>query len=221
MIKQLIIVTLLATVGLSSCGSVRPTTSVNDIVIGMTREQVRDIMGSPRMRDLNTQEEVWEYRRYNLGEDPYIYTIVFHDGRVSSLKSRREEQPIVIIPQERNHPEIIARDYPYPPVIQRPLYPYERQRENGDFDKLIEDIKDKTFTRDQIAYIKDAAYANRFSSKQVKQIIKLFSWDKDRLEALKALAPALNDGAYLHEIIECFDFSDAKNKARQILGIAQ
>lgn len=72
-----------------------------------------------------------------------------------------------------------------------------------------------------IAYVRDAARYQRFSSLQVKRILQLFSWDSERLDVLKILAPAMTDGYKVHEIIDTFDFESKKDEARRILGITR
>jgi len=72
-----------------------------------------------------------------------------------------------------------------------------------------------------IAYVRDAARYQKFSSLQVKRILQLFSWDSERLDVLRILAPSMMDGYKVHEIIETFDFSSGKDEARRILGITR
>ncbi len=75
-----------------------------------------------------------------------------------------------------------------------------------------------------IAYVRDAARYQKFSSLQVKRILQLFSWDSERLEVLRVLVPTMMDGYKVHEIIDIidiFDFSSGKEEARRILGITR
>ena len=51
--------------------------------------------------------------------------------------------------------------------------------------------------------------------------MKLFTWDNERLPVLEAVAPRIRDGFNTYKLIEYFDFQDAKQKARRILGLTE
>ena len=69
--------------------------------------------------------------------------------------------------------------------------------------------------------LQDAARFNTFTVRQTERILKQFNWDEERLQALEAIAPHLRDGYNAYRLIECFDFLDAQEKARRLLGLSQ
>lgn len=90
-----------------------------------------------------------------------------------------------------------------------------------DFEEFVRGVERQTFTKDKIRYIRDAAQLNTFSVQQTSRLLKLFSWDKERLEVLTAIAPHLRDGYNAYRLIDLFDFMHAKEEARRILGFTQ
>ena len=94
----------------------------------------------------------------------------------------------------------------------------ESQRAEEAFAEFIRDIQRKPFKDDKIRFIQDAARRNYFTTDQAARVLKLFTWDDDKLTVLEALAPRLRDGFNAHQLVDLFTFSSAKERARQILG---
>ena len=215
--KLLFTLSLVGIISLTACGLQR---GINDLSLGMSKAEVTRILGKPDLRNLNASEEVWQYF-----VSPYVgttdtYTISFKNERLSSLNSvRKKERPQsvpVIIPE----PDV--KTYPQSRIPERSRYDQRAQEEaEQEFKEFLSRIKSQTFTKYMIAYVRDAARYQRFSSLQVKRILQLFSWDSERLDVLKILAPAMTDGYKVHEIIDTFDFESKKDEARRILGITR
>ena len=215
--KLLFTLSLVGIISLTACGLQR---GINNLSLGMSKAEVTSILGKPDLRNLNASEEVWQYF-----VSPYVgttdtYTISFKNERLSSLNSvRKKERPQsvpVIIPE----PDV--KTYPQSRIPERSQYDQRAQEEaEQEFKEFLSRIKSQTFTKYMIAYVRDAARYQRFSSLQVKRILQLFSWDSERLDVLKILAPAMTDGYKVPEIIDTFDFESKKDEARRILGITR
>jgi outer membrane protein assembly factor BamE (lipoprotein component of BamABCDE complex) len=67
-----------------SCTSYQAKT--NRIEVGMTKQQVINIMGQPRDRNINGNTEAWYYWKAEWTSNPEAW-IYFTDGRVSSMKT--------------------------------------------------------------------------------------------------------------------------------------
>ena len=94
----------------------------------------------------------------------------------------------------------------------------ESRRAEEGFDEFIRDIQRRPFKDDKIRFIQDAARRNYFTTDQAARVLKLFTWDDDKLTVLEALAPRLRDAFNAHQLVDLFTFSSAKERARQILG---
>ena len=121
----------------------------------------------------------------------------------------------------RERAERIIRQFA--PVIPRqydPRYGGQVPREE-DFEEFLRGINRLSFPKDQIRYVQDAARFNTFTVRQTERILKQFNWDEERLQVLEAITPHLRDGYNAYRLIECFDFLDAQEKARRLLGLSQ
>ena len=56
---------------------------------------------------------------------------------------------------------------------------------------------------------------------QAARLLNQFTWDKEKLQVLEAVGSRLRDGHNAYKLIEYFTFSDAKDKARRILGLSR
>ncbi len=215
--KLLFTLSLVGVMTLTACGLQR---GINELNLGMSKAEVTRILGKPDLRNLNASEEVWQYF-----VSPYIgvtdtYTISFKNERLSSLNSVRKKESPQSVPVIIPEPDV--KIYPQSRIPERSRYEQRAQEEaEQEFKEFLARIKRQTFTKDMIAYVRDAARYQKFSSLQVKRILQLFSWDSERLDVLRVLAPSMMDGYKVHEIIETFDFSSGKDEARRILGITR
>ena len=215
--KLLFTLSLVGVMTLTACGLQR---GINDLSLGMSKAEVTSILGKPDLRNLNASEEVWQYFVSPDIRTTDTYTISFKNERLSSFNSTRKKESPQSVPVIISEPEV--KIFPQSRIPERSRYEQRAQEEaEREFKEFLARIKRQTFTKDMIAYVRDAARYQRFSSLQVKRILQLFSWDSERLDVLRILAPSMTDGYKVHEIIETFDFSSGKDEARQILRTAQ
>lgn len=83
---------LFAAISLSSCGVNMHLTKKNMMRIeeGMTKQEVKGILGSPENRRFDQGRENWEY----IAMDGKVFQVFFYDDRVVGLDTfNREVQP--------------------------------------------------------------------------------------------------------------------------------
>ena len=227
--KLLFTLSLVGLITLTACGLQR---GINDLSLGMSKRQtftkdmiayVRDAARYQRFSSLQVKRILqlfsWDSERLDVLRilapsmtDGYkvheiIETFDFSSGRDEArriLRTAQQTEPIIIQTPEWSQYDRRAQE--------------EAEQE---FKEFLARVKRQTFTKDMIAYVRDAARYQRFSSLQVKRILQLFSWDSERLDVLRILAPTMMDGYKVHEIIDVFDFSSGKDEARRILGITR
>ena len=56
---------------------------------------------------------------------------------------------------------------------------------------------------------------------QTARILRLFTWDNEKLEVLESLAPRLRDSYNAYKLVDLFTFSSNQEKARRILGLTR
>ena len=85
-----------------------------------------------------------------------------------------------------------------------------------DFSMMCKVVEDASFSDKMIGVIKVACISSYFTSKQCAQLLSMFSFENDKLKALKVLHPRMLD-IDAKPILKQFTFSDNKDKAIEIL----
>lgn len=88
--------------------------------------------------------------------------------------------------------------------------------QDEDFRMMCKVVKDASFSDKMIGIIKVACISSYFTSKQCAQLLSMFSFENDKLKALKVLHPRMLD-IDAKPILKQFTFSDNKDKAIEIL----
>ena len=171
---------------------------------GMSQEQVYSLMGRPTYRRFGDNGiEEWEYHKSGLFEKR-ITVISFSSGRVVRMNTYNGD-----------YNDSDRSRYPN----QRGNYPYG----NGDygqwFSQHYHEVQRKTFTDDKIRYIRDVARRNRFTTQQTIKLLRLFSFDEEKLKVLACVASGLRDPRNSYRIVDQFSFSSSQQEARRLLGI--
>jgi flagellar motility protein MotE (MotC chaperone) len=89
---------------------------------------------------------------------------------------------------------------------------------SSDFDALNMQVQNASFSSDKTSVIQLAAQTSTFRADQIKTLIEQIAFNNDQLEALRILAPALEDPSRSFVILEAFSFSSTKKEARDILS---
>jgi len=84
-------------------------------------------------------------------------------------------------------------------------------------ESLLERLEDASFAEDQLNILRTAAKHNRFRTEQVLRILKVFSFEEDRLKAVRILRSRIVDPENLHALYEAFDFSDSREELEDLL----
>lgn len=93
-----------------------------------------------------------------------------------------------------------------------------RSMRDNDFSLVYKVVKNTSFDDKKIDIIRVACIGNCFSSKQCARLLSLLSFDENKIEALKIIAPRMIDNEYYKKIIKQFSFSSNKEKAEKILA---
>ncbi len=97
---------------------------------------------------------------------------------------------------------------------------YRSDRQNDQwFSQVYREVQRQTFTDDKIRYIRDVARRNRFTTQQTIKLLRLFSFDEEKLKVLACVASGLRDPRNSYRIVDQFSFSSSQQEARRLLGI--
>ena len=93
-----------------------------------------------------------------------------------------------------------------------------RAMRNDDFSMVYKIVKNTSFDKNKIDIIRVACIGSNFSSRQCARLLSLLSFDDNKLDALKVMAPRLVDVEDYDKIIKQFSFSSNREKAMKILS---
>ena len=180
---------------------------------GMTKQQVTAILGKPITTGFNSYGDRWMYEVWS---GPVIggctvraYVLFDTTGKVVGY----DEQPY-----DPHQPEI-STSRPFTNVAPVPMpYPAERHcLSDASFTLLYNKVKGAHFDSERKDLIEVASLGCYYSCNQCAQILKIFSFDNDRMSMLKLMASHITDPQNAPIVCQQFTFDDAKRQATQII----
>ena len=88
---------------------------------------------------------------------------------------------------------------------------------DADFKKFYKYVKETSFDKNKLQLVEIAAFGSYFSSEQCYKLLSLFSFDDNKLAAIKIMEPRMIDSRYYEKILKQFSFSSNREKAAAIL----
>ena len=88
---------LVLALGFNSCIATRDTTKINKVEMGMSKSDIKHLLGTPLFKNADETGEQWGYRKV-VGEIIYAEEMLFvvtfdNDGKVVSYNSVKEFPP--------------------------------------------------------------------------------------------------------------------------------
>ncbi len=94
---------------------------------------------------------------------------------------------------------------------------YNEPMSKEKFDFLLNKIKKKPFKDDKLDLIEVATLNGYFTSMQCRNIMKLFSFDDDKMQVLDKMKDNITDKENCLLIVDAFTFESQKQKVRNVL----
>lgn len=179
---------------------------------GMSKKEVLKILGKPENTSFDPKGELWEYFKNGglVHYDKKIY--VFFDTHNSVVSY----QEITLRPEDGNNDRSpYGRQPGYFPV---PAYPGESYCMSDDtYSILYRKVKAATFDDDKNTLIEVASLGLYYSGAQCAGLMKLFSFDDNKLKALRLMAPHLVDLSHVTDIYETLSYESSRKEADNII----
>ena len=83
---------------------------------------------------------------------------------------------------------------------------------------LVVAVRNEPFAEDQLDVLAQAAPTQYFLVNQAQQLLRVFTFSKDRLKAMRLLRPRLLDMENSYKLFESFEFSNDKEELKRILA---
>ena len=211
--KNLMKVVIMAIVLLTttSCGvldaSLQRSRLAESLHTGMTKREVVDLLGNPEFKRSYNGIEQWEYKKLHFISGAVTTILLdFQHDKVISFNSYAGDTPSPT----------------YPPIAPAPVeeipslaYPTDDQKW---FQELYQKVKDKPFKDERLKILREAARQSDFTCDEIVQLMKIFNFDDERLEALVILEPTIIDRENTDRIVDSMTFISGEEKAKNILN---
>ena len=104
------------------------------------------------------------------------------------------------------------------PQAERAPQPEKRAMSDTDFNRLISNVREESFSDDQLRVIRVSARNAYFSVDQITRMIGVLTFSDDQLEALRIMYDKVVDSENGHSIINAFTYSSDKAEAERIIS---
>lgn len=212
--KNLMKVVIMAIVLLTttSCGvldaSLQRSRLAESLHTGMTKREVVDLLGNPEFKRSYNGIEQWEYKKLHFISGAVTTILLdFQHDKVISFNSYAGDTPSPTYP-----PIAIC---PPAPVEEIPSLAYPTDDQKW-FQELYQKVKDKPFKDERLKILREAARQSDFTCDEIVQLMKIFNFDDERLEALVILEPTIIDRENTDRIVDSMTFISGEEKAKNI-----
>lgn len=198
----------------TSCGvldaSLQRSRLAENLHTGMTKREVVDLLGNPEFKRSYNGIEQWEYKKLHFISGAVTTILLdFQHDKVISFNSYAGDTPSPAYP-----PIAIC---PPTPVEERPSLAYPTD-DQAWFQELYQKVKDKPFKDERLKILREAARQSDFTCDEIVQLMKIFNFDDERLEALAILEPTIIDRENTDRIVDSMTFISGEEKAKNILN---
>lgn len=214
--KNLMKVVIMAIVLLTttSCGvldaSLQRSRLAESLHTGMTKREVVDLLGNPEFKRSYNGIEQWEYKKLHFISGAVTTILLdFQHDKVISFNSYAGDTPSPTYPPIAICPPAPVEE------IQKKAYPTDDQKW---FQELYQKVKDKPFKDERLKILREAARQSDFTCDEIVQLMKIFNFDDERLEALVILEPTIIDRENTDRIVDSMTFISGEEKAKNILN---
>lgn len=198
----------------TSCGvldaSLQRSRLAESLHTGMTKREVVDLLGNPEFKRSYNGIEQWEYKKLHFISGAVTTILLdFQHDKVISFNSYAGDTPSPTYP-----PIAIC---PPAPVEEIPSLAYPTDDQKW-FQELYQKVKDKPFKDERLKILREAARQSDFTCDEIVQLMKIFNFDDERLEALVILEPTIIDRENIDRIVDSMTFISGEEKAKNILN---
>lgn len=157
-----------------------------DINRGMTKEDVVNILGIPAYRSFNMTEEEWSYEIAQSLSEYINIRILFRNDKVIQMTSGS---------------------------IKKISKTIDTHSDNNKIEKLYNRIKEKHFDKERLEVLEFNIGRTYLNCKQAAHILSLFSFEENKINALKLIASKITDIENYEIILDVFFFNEEEAKS--------
>ena len=183
---------------------------------GMTKQEVIEIMGQPKLTSFDAYGDRWEFYKTNAltGESKRIVVGFDLNGKVVAYNMSYVDDNIQQ-PAPPSHPScgagVVAVVGPEVPIGHRHCL------DDASFSILYNKVKNATFDDNKFDLLQVASLGCYYSCAQTARIMRIFTFGDKQLKVLRMMAPHIVDPQNATDIYNVLTFDSEKSEAGEIM----
>ena len=182
---------------------------------GMTKQEVIDILGQPKLTSFDAYGDKWEYYKMNVIQSESKRIVVGFD-----LNGRVVAYQMSYVDDNTNNAVGNNNQRPTPPPsygvgADAPIYYYCLDDEA--FARLYDKVRRASFDDNKFDLIEVASLGCYYSCAQAARMMKMFTFGDKQLRVLRIMAPHIVDPQNASDIYNVLSFDSEKKKAGEIM----
>lgn len=181
---------------------------------GMTKQEVIEIMGQPKLTSFDAYGDRWEFYKMNVltGESKRIVVGFDLNGRVVAYNMSYVDDNVKQ-PAPPSHPSCGAGAG----VIVGPEVPIGYCLDDASFSILYNKVKNASFDDNKFDLLQVASLGCYYSCAQTARIMRIFTFGDKQLKVLRMMTPHIVDPHNATDIYNVLTFDSEKSKAGEII----
>lgn len=185
---------------------------------GMTKQEVIDILGQPKLTSFDAYGDKWEYYKMNVIQSESKRIVVGFDlnGKVVAYNMSYVDDNIQQ-PAPPSHPSCGAGAGVVAVVGPKVPIGYGYCLDDASFSILYNKVKNASFDDNKFDLLQVASLGCYYSCAQTARIMRIFTFGDKQLKVLRMMAPHIVDPQNATDIYNVLTFDSEKSKAGEII----
>lgn len=187
---------------------------------GMTKQEVIEIMGQPKLTSFDAYGDRWEFYKMNVltGESKRIVVGFDLNGKVVAYNMSYVDDNVQQ-PAPPSHPSCGAGAGAGVVAVVGPKVPigYGYCLDDASFSILYNKVKNASFDDNKFDLLQVASLGCYYSCAQTARMMRIFTFGDKQLKALRMMAPHIVDPQNATDIYNVLTFDSEKSEAGEII----
>ena len=187
---------------------------------GMTKQEVIEIMGQPKLTSFDAYGDRWEFYKMNVltGESKRIVVGFDLNGKVVAYNMSYVDDNVQQ-PAPPSHPSCGAGAGAGVVAVVGPKVPigYGYCLDDASFSILYNKVKNASFDDNKFDLLQVASLGCYYSCAQTARMMRMFTFGDKQLRVLRMMAPHIVDPQNATDIYNVLTFDSEKSKAGEII----
>ena len=185
---------------------------------GMTKQEVIEIMGQPKLTSFDAYGDRWEFYKMNVltGESKRIVVGFDLNGKVVAYNMSYVDDNVQQ-PAPPSHPSCGAGAGVVAVVGPKVPIGYGYCLDDASFSILYNKVKNASFDYNKFDLLQVASLGCYYSCAQTARIMRIFTFGDKQLKVLRMMAPRIVDPQNATDIYNVLTFDSEKSEAGEII----